>query len=554
MNRKLFPPLAVCVAAVLGIFLFLGSRGLNEPDEGRFAEAAREMSLQSSWLFPHLAGVPHLQKPPMTFWITAMCIKWFGVNEWAVRLPSAFAALGIIILTMHLAGLLFGPTIAWRAGMILLSSILFFVMARVITTDMLLSFWITAAIVAYIHYTKCGSILALVLFYICLGLGFLTKGPMAYLVPLSAVIPWVIVTRKEQKLPGGMWHWIPGILVTLILSASWFVVLFRHYPGLLEYYVQYEFIDRIASNTHDRAKPLWFYSLVMFGGLLPWSILLPRMIGDQWRQRGSRRTPAFWLLAGWLLIPWLVLHLVTSKLPTYILPLFPPMAILLAHEWDRLYVRGTIEVRSFAVIVAIATAALPLVFGQIGEHHAHQMLRQPFFVLSACLIGLGWIALFIKTATPSRASSPLIGLAVMMILTLVLVSSQIENVLQQMGKSLLPVIMDIKNAKNDHPKAQLVAGNMKKFGLDFYLQEPIIRSRNRAEATLPIPDNIKSLYVDDVYDHVRIHQQDEFIILISRYFLPDPMPDDWEIQNDYGKTLLVYRPGDRIRSASPHGR
>jgi len=544
VKRHLFPSFAVVLVACFSIFLFLGSRGLNEPDEGRFAEAAREMSLQSNWLLPHLAGVPHLQKPPVTFWVTAICFKLFGVNEWAARLPSAFAALGIIILTMHLAGLLFGSTIPWKAGMILLSSVLFFAIARIITTDMLLSFWITSAIVAYVHYTKRCSMIALMLFYICLGLGFLTKGPMAYLVPLSAIIPWAIVTQKEQRPPGGLWHWIPGVLVTLAISASWFVVLFRHYPGLLDYYYHYEFVERIASNTHHRAKPIWFYSVVMFGGLLPWSVMLPRMIWDQWKQRGVRRTPAFWLLAGWVIIPWLVLHLVTSKLPTYILPLFPPMAIVIAHEWDRLQLDWNTEVRWFSVLLAIAIAALPLIFEHIGDYHTSQAPNHLLFILCSCMISLGWISLYINVSTHSRGSSSLIGLAMMMILSLVLIASQAENVLQSKGESLIPLITDIKKAKADHPEARLFAYKMKKFGLDFYLQEPIIRTVNSVESTLSIPDNVKNLFIDDAYSFLMANKQDEFLILISRHFLPDPMPPDWEIITNFGRTLLVHRPRD----------
>ena len=149
---------AVIVAAVLALFTLLGHRGLNEPDEGRFAEIAREMSLSTNWIMPHLGGIPHLQKPPMIYWLCALSIRAFGANEWAVRLPAALAALGTVLALMHVAGLLFGSEVRWKAGLILLSSMLFFALARLITTDMLLTFFITSAIASFLHYTLRGSV------------------------------------------------------------------------------------------------------------------------------------------------------------------------------------------------------------------------------------------------------------------------------------------------------------------------------------------------------------------------------------------------------------
>jgi len=541
--RRFSPPWMVFIASCFCLLMFLGSRGLNEPDEGRFAEASREMSLQSSWLIPHLAGVPHLQKPPLIFWITAISIKYFGVNEWAARLPSAMAALGIIWLTMHLSGLLLGPSVQWKSGLILLSSGLFFSMARIITTDMLLTFWITGAVVAFVHYTRRGSISALILFYVCLGLGFLTKGPMAYLVPFSAVIPWVLACRHEKRPPGWLWHWIPGLLLAVIISVSWFFLLFREHPGLLEYYYRNEFVDRIASDVHHRSKPFWFYTLVMIGGLLPWSMMLPRIIGDLWKRRRDPRMPEFWLFSGWLLIPWLVLHLITSKLPTYILPLFPPLAIVCAYYWNRLEHRWNIEVRLITALFAIIVAALPRVIWQIWKDHGNAPPIQPVFFLAAFVISAGWMFHYIKAASKPSRYSLLTGVATMMLASLLLISSQAEELLQSRNRSLLPAVDEIRRAQAEFPDAKLFALNIRKYSLEYYLQKPIIRTLKDIETTLPIPEDLKSMYVADPFDYLRENDTSEYLLMIPHYFLPDPLPPDWQIIFDKPVMVIVHRAG-----------
>ena len=115
------------VFVVAALFLFLGTRGLNEPDEGRYAEIAREMVVTGEWLVPHLNGFEHFQKPPLLSWFTAASIRVFGANEWAARLPSALAALGVVLLTYGIARRIFDRAVAVAAALVLVSSLEFFV-------------------------------------------------------------------------------------------------------------------------------------------------------------------------------------------------------------------------------------------------------------------------------------------------------------------------------------------------------------------------------------------------------------------------------------------
>lgn len=301
------------------LFILLGSRGLNEPDEGRYAEMAREMADDGSWLVPHLNGFEHLAKPPLIYWFTAICLKVFGHNEWAARLPSALSACGILLLTMAIARRLWDETRARVAALMLVATLEFFVLARVLTPDMLMSFFITAAIAALVHGRGW-------LFFSMMGLGFLTKGPMALVVPLSAALGAHLT--RDQRLPRNPLPWAKGLVLTLLIGLSWFILLAVLNPPLFEYFWRYELLDRFASGRHGRTQPVWFFAPVLVVGLLPWTFQLPGLLREAWRRIRARRTsPALGLLLGWTVPPLIVLSLSGSKLITYVLPLMPAFAL-----------------------------------------------------------------------------------------------------------------------------------------------------------------------------------------------------------------------------------
>lgn len=307
----------ILVVAVL--FSFLGSRGLNEPDEGRYAEVAREMSSGGDWLVPHLNGFEHFQKPPLIYWFTAASLKLFGENEWAARLPSALAAAGVILLTFFMARKLWGRKRATVATVILVSMGGFFVMARLLTPDMLMTFWITAAIAALV-YDRPWT------FFMAMGLGFLTKGPMAFVVPLSAALGTHLA--GAPNLSGKRWPWARGLLLSLALGLSWFMLLAVLNPDLFDYFWRYELVQRFASTTHGRMKPWWFFLPILPAVLLPWTFFLPGGLRALWGKLRTRKiTRSQGMLLGWIALPLLILSFSGSKLPTYVLPLFPAFAL-----------------------------------------------------------------------------------------------------------------------------------------------------------------------------------------------------------------------------------
>lgn len=340
------------------LFILLGTRGLNEPDEGRYAELGREMAAGGSWLVPHLNGFEHFQKPPLIYWFTAVCLKVFGYNEWAARMPSALAACGILLLVMAIARRLWSEERARIAGMVLVATILFFGLARMLTPDMLMSFFITAAIAALV-FERCW------LFFIMMGLGFLTKGPMALVVPLSAALGAHLA--RDKSLPRIRFPWVRGMLITLLVGLSWFILLAVLDPPLFEYFWRYELLERFASTKHGRSKPFWFFAPVLIIGLLPWTFLVPGLVREAWRKFRARQiSPTQGLLLGWTVLPLIILSLSGSKLLTYALPLIPAFALAFSSRFADFRKVRRIAVPAVAIYL-IMVAIMPLLDPWMGQ-------------------------------------------------------------------------------------------------------------------------------------------------------------------------------------------
>lgn len=534
---------AVVVTAVLALFTLLGTRGLNEPDEGRFAEIAREMSVASNWVMPHLGGIPHLQKPPMLYWLGALSIRAFGVNEWAARLPVALAALGTVLALMHLAGLLFGPDVRWKAGLILLSNLLFFALARLITTDMLLTFFITASIASFIHYTLRRHLGALALFYLCLGLGFLTKGPMGLLVPLCAVVPWVIAQGRSHAAPAWRWHWWLGLPCALALGLSWFLVLFHSYPSLLEYFYRYEFIDRIATNVHKRSEPIWFYSMILISTLMPWTFIAPRVAREGWARTRARRSPVFWLCAGWFLLPLLILHAVTSKLPTYLLPLYPPLALMLAHGWQHGRTNWATDIRWLAGFKALLLGFAPVVLWATSLNYRGSMVGVTFsFVASCALLSTSWLILCLYAQRAADSNRLLLGTAGLMLATLMALIGHVDHFLRGGNASLRPIAAAVRAEEAAHGTAQVFSCNIQAYGLDFYLQRLVARTVPASSLVLSTPPDVEPLVVKDAATYITEKTQSNLLVLVkANRFAEDPLFAGWKILAQSGSMALVGR-------------
>jgi 4-amino-4-deoxy-L-arabinose transferase len=355
---------------------FQGTRGLWEPDEGRYATVALNMLDSGDWLVPRLDREhPHLSKPPLAYWAIAASVATFGRNEWAVRLPMALAFVLTGLLVHALGHRLVPdrpalPALAWGL------SLLPFTVANIASTDGLLALFTTLAMFGFVAawasppQRRRGW---LRLMWLGFGLAFLTKGPPG-LLPLLAVLGYSAF--HDRRLLRQLFEPL-GLLLFALVAFSWFAVLVAQDAERLRYLLGYEVVDRIFTTRHDRNGawygPVTVYLPTLLAGALPWWPLALVAAGGPrgaWRRlrdglRSGDRGLA--LLAWWLLLPLAIFCLARSRLPTYLLPLWVPLALSMARplaSWPWLSAR-----RLGAIVVATAVGLLAV--KGVAAHRTH---------------------------------------------------------------------------------------------------------------------------------------------------------------------------------------
>lgn len=539
---------SVLAVSALVLLLWLGTRGLNEPDEGRFAEIGREMALQESWLIPHLNGVPHFQKPPLFYWTMACCIRALGVNEWAVRLPSALAAFGTIACTMLIAGILFGPSARWMSGLILLSSALFLAMGRLATTDMLFTFWITASIAGLVVHARRNRAAGLPVFYLCMGLAFLTKGPLGFLIPVSSAIAWQVSLRRISDTRLRLFWWA-GMPLALGIGLSWFLAACRHHPALFDYFFRYELVERIATNAHDRHQPFWFFVPVLMVGFLPWALFLPAVAVRFRNERGMLRKPLTWFFVGWFVVPFVVLSCVNSKLATYVLPLMPPLSLVMARLWTEMC--GSVlwrrTARSVAVVVMFLAVAFP--FGVLAARARHGGHVE--YVIAACAaiaLSLSALVAAFRMAGRDRSHTVLSLLAGGFLLLCLAFVSQADLILQSSKASMREIARRILEVRSD-PDAPVFAYG-RAHGLEFYTGQVIARNKEASDVVLPMDSAQAARIIADSAAFIRsLAGREAYVVISERRFRRNPVFIGWHALLRTGPTVLV-SPCDHVPPCS----
>ncbi len=331
------------------VFFFYGihSYSLKEPDEGRYAEIPREMVELNDYVVPHLDYVRYFEKPPLFYWAVALSYKAFGIHEWSFRFPNAFSAFLCVIALYFGARRWLGRETAFLSSIILMSSLGFFIMARIVTTDMFFTLWLFLSLLFFYGYYREGKPLFIYLFYAALGFATLTKGPAAVILSGGTVFIFLLTERnigflKELK-------WIRGLAVYLAVILPWIIAISMREKEFLYFFVVDQNFLRFLTSKHKRTGSLFYFFPVLFGGMLPWSIFIPRCFIQLWNRKELR------LFFIWTIVVFVFFSISKSKLPPYILPVFPPMALIIGSLFhDRWKERGgKPEMASYITIFAV---------------------------------------------------------------------------------------------------------------------------------------------------------------------------------------------------------
>jgi len=333
------------VALVVAVVWFasLGWRHLGLPDEGRYAEIAREMLASADWVTIRYQGLKYFEKPPFQMWMTVAAYRMFGIGEWQARLWSGLSgALGLLVIA-HAARRWFGDRAGLLTALALLAMPAWVLGAHVSSLDMgvsaALAVVLGAVLLAQHPSTPPRARSGWMLVAWCAAaVAVLTKGLIGIVLPVFVLVIHAALHPGARRLR--RYHVGPGLLLLLAVAAPWFVLVSWRNPEFARFFFVHEHFERFTSEVHQRAAPFWYFVPQFVLGFLPWLGLLPgivRRVAGEARARTDGRDPApLALLSTWAIAIFVFFSASGSKLPGYILPIYPALAILAAVELDAL--------------------------------------------------------------------------------------------------------------------------------------------------------------------------------------------------------------------------
>jgi 4-amino-4-deoxy-L-arabinose transferase-like glycosyltransferase len=333
-------------------------RKLIKPDEGRYAEIPREMVVSGDWVTPRLNDLKYFEKPPLQYWATATAYELFGEHQWTSRLWAALTGFVGLLLVWFAGTRLFGCAAGRYAAVLLGGSLLYVLLGHINTLDMGVTFFITLGIVGLLLGQQTESDARtrrnwMVLAWGAMALAVLSKGLMGLVLPGAALFLYSVLQRDI-----GVWkrmHWGMGLLLFLLVAAPWFYLVMKANPEFFQRFFIYEHYTRFTTKDLGRYQPWYYFVPVLLLGMLPWTVLMFDTMLRTWK--GSRRTdktfnPERFLLI-WAVFIYLFFSVSGSKLPSYLLPMFPALALLMGKQ-----LAGMSERRLFWLVAPVLPLAL----------------------------------------------------------------------------------------------------------------------------------------------------------------------------------------------------
>ncbi|MGZ4980255.1 MAG: phospholipid carrier-dependent glycosyltransferase [Methylobacter sp.] len=389
------------VIAVAGFiwFLLLGYRDLIEPDEGRYAEIAREMLNSGNWITPRLNGFKYFEKPPLQYWGSAISMALLGETNAAARVWCS--GLGFIgaLWVGFVGSRIYGRNAGFFAFLFLISTVLYAGMGHANSLDMGVSALLIIAIGALVlaqserHLPKQERNWML-LAWAALAGATLSKGLIGLALPSAALVLYTFWQRDWA-----LWrhlHIGKGLLLYLLITAPWFIAVSQANPEFPHFFFIHEHFERYTSDVHGRTKSNWYFFAVFAIGAMPWlfssltSLIKPPF---SWRAEAGKfeASRLLWVYAVFVFFFFSISH---SKLPAYILPMFPALALLVGENMSKR--------KHFIAdgIVAIAIAIVAFIFfiwkaddmAKIGRLASHLLLFRPWIMATAVLIGAAGVS------------------------------------------------------------------------------------------------------------------------------------------------------------------
>lgn len=391
MPASLSRPAWIALLALFAVAWFanIDGRKLQHPDEGRYAEIGREMAATGDWVTPRLNGLKYFEKPALQYWLTAASIDALGAREGAARIVPAVAGWLALFAVGYAGRRIAGPATGAYAFLVLAGCFWWFGNAHFVTLDGLLSSWLALALAAFLvaqanDATRRAQFVGMHVAWAAIAAATLTKGLIALVIPGGALALYSLVTRDFA-----LWkrlHIVTGMLLMLVVAAPWFIVVAQKNPEFARFFFIHEHFERFLTTGHRRPGAWWYFVPVFGVGLLPWLGVWAWTARSTWRDAAPVANGFSWqrFCFVWAGFVFVFFSLSGSKLPSYILPMFPALALPIAWQLDRLPVATLYRLSlPLAIITAVLWLGVMAGFGVLAERLADARTPQAVYLEAA---------------------------------------------------------------------------------------------------------------------------------------------------------------------------
>lgn len=452
----------------------LGNYPLSAPDGARYAEIPREMLVTGNYVTPHLNGVKYFEKPPLFYWLQAISLKQFGNNELGANLVNALMGLLSCLLVYFVGRKLFGRTSGFLASIILATTTLFFAMSRLVTLDMSLAFLISSSLFSFLLATqeplgiKRDCYLWSV--YLFAALAVMTKGLIGIVFPVTIIFLHTLIFNEWRNVK--TYRIFSGLILFFIITLPWHLLVQIKNPEFFHFYFIEQHFLRYLTPYAGRQQAWWFFPGVLLLGFFPWTTFLPQTIlynfPRSWSARSQFKAAIFLLL--WAIFIFIFYLFSNSKLIPYLLPIFPPLAILtgsyLAVILNREKTRA-ISCSFYFALVLILLGGIAAFFATFALDFTAQIITKNNLYLIAASCVFSAVCSFIVYRNNSFKNG-----IIALIVTFALVLQSLAPVLPIANKqSIKPLALFIKAQAS--PNDEIMSYDFYYQDLPFYLERQI---------------------------------------------------------------------------------
>jgi len=465
---------ALLIAFVFISLYVLGLRTLVPPDEGRYAEMAREMFTSGDWITTRLNGIKYFEKPPLQTWMNALTFTLFGVGEWQARLWTGLCGIGSVLLAGYAGLRVFSPRVGLYTAAVLGSSFYWIACSQINSLDMGLSGMMTIVLCALLiaqrdtatDVERRNWMLAC---WAGMALAVLSKGLIGLILPGGVLVLYTLLARDWR-----IWtrlHLVKGLLLFLMIATPWFVLVGVENPEQPHFFFIHEHFDRFLRKDHHREAAWWVFLALLAAGSVPWLGVLVQSL----MQAAKRATGAF--SPRLLLLVWVVFIIAfftksNSKLPGYISPVFPAVALMIACYLEQATQRSRmINAALLLLLGATLLGFVPFMTGlakRAGEAVLYQQY-QPWVVAAGLVALLGGVAA-LMFERKLRSGAAVLALAIAGFGSTQLMLAGFETIGQaRAGTMMLPTIR-----AELAPDSTIYSVGMYEQSLTFYLGRPVV--------------------------------------------------------------------------------